>query len=245
MAEQGDGTVKVVVLKTSPTGQIPVKTVQVHDVHVVINSPATDKPYPCPCCCTARFALKSSLRRHVKTHHGDHRNRHDALRKAFECRICHQEFKTNSDLWHHRTTDHNQPGEDLPAETPIEPKGFVCGICAFSYRKVQDLKRHMVSKHPEQSAIDGSFSAVEQVEPVKEAPSPPSVVSVDSKAPEQPIRLVVITPGNVHGEHVTQVPKTVQLAFKCSKGNNNTRRVVEELLNIESSEDQLVVDQQI
>ena len=37
MAEQGDGTVKLVVIKASPTGQIPVKNVQVQDVHVVIN----------------------------------------------------------------------------------------------------------------------------------------------------------------------------------------------------------------
>lgn len=28
------------------------------------------------------------------------------LRKAFECRLCHSEFTTNSDLWFHRQTVH-------------------------------------------------------------------------------------------------------------------------------------------
>ncbi|XP_003744819.1 myoneurin [Galendromus occidentalis] len=245
MAEQGDGSVKLVVIKASPTGQIPVKNVQVQDVHVVINSPASDKPYPCPCCCTARFALKSSLRRHVKTHHGDHPNRHDALRKAFECRICHQEFKTNSDLWHHRTTDHNQSGDDVSQENSQENRGIVCGLCSFSYRKVQDLKRHMVSQHPQHNGLENPESGTEQAEgeSVAADPNTSSQISVESKPPEQPIRLVVITPNNVHGERVTRVPKTVQLAFKCSKGNNNTRKVVEELLNIDSSEDQLLAGQ--
>lgn len=70
-------------------------------------------------------------------------------------------------------------------------------------------------------------------------------INVESKPLEQPIRLIVITPDNVHGERVTQVPKTVQLAFKCSKGNNNTRKVVEELLNVDLREDQLLATQQI
>lgn len=70
---------------------------------------AAARPYPCAFC-ASRFALKSSLRRHVRSQHANHPEREVMLRKAFECRLCHSEFTTNSDLWFHRQTVHGAEG---------------------------------------------------------------------------------------------------------------------------------------
>ncbi|OQR79006.1 hypothetical protein BIW11_06032 [Tropilaelaps mercedesae] len=211
------------------------------------------RPYPCAFC-ASRFALKSSLRRHVRSQHANHPEREVMLRKAFECRLCHSEFTTNSDLWFHRQTVHGagtggraapnlrNASEGADGTTLVEDAcagdgedendlddeaGFTCVLCTFTYRKVQDLKRHIRRRHPEALSKNGHDNVGRALA---------SSLVTDNGDPmhsSEPVRICAITPANLHGDRVTRVPATTQLAVRCARSNGNTRRVVEELLQLD------------
>ncbi|XP_059054636.1 zinc finger protein 582-like [Achroia grisella] len=111
-----------------------------------------ERPFSCKIC-NRRFRDGSNYRKHVAKHDGMGAGRVAAARRAFQCPRCPLAFHSNKDMRRH-TAVHT------------DSKPFRCKVCNRSFRRKDNLERHIRNTHPNfvtSSVVECDESALKQI----------------------------------------------------------------------------------
>lgn len=84
---------------------------------------------PQPSCnvCGRRFFNKQTLERHMDTHR--------AVRRSYQCQLCHKTYACVTGLYHHRKTQHGSVAR------------FQCHVCSEHFMYRRSLDKHIARFH--------------------------------------------------------------------------------------------------